>query len=118
MGGYPAGISGACFLDKGQVLFSASVEATTNWVSDGAVLGSYVGIITLNKNDEPTLRDIAPILSDTRDTIKYKVEGIDHYGPKRASGLNALGIVDNDDGSSRLLQISLSYGPQADQGAP
>jgi hypothetical protein len=109
--GYPIGISDACFLDARHVLFCASVEATTSWVRDGAVLGSYVGIIALGDDGKPDILDLAPVMNKTGDTVKDKVEGIYYYGPKKNTGLGALGIVDNDDGSSRLLRISLSNMP-------
>jgi hypothetical protein len=107
-GGYPTGISGACFLNPRHVLFCASVEATTNWISDGEVLGSFIGILALNGEGQPRLIDSGPVLNETGDTIKDKVEGIYHLGQPDKGSLSVLAIVDNDDGSSRLLRIRLT----------
>jgi hypothetical protein len=46
LGGCPAGFSGATFVD-GQLFVSASVENTADAVLDGAVLGSFVGVVDL-----------------------------------------------------------------------
>jgi len=45
--GYAAGLSGATYLN-GQLLVTASVEATHDAVADGAMLGSFMGIINLS----------------------------------------------------------------------
>lgn len=44
--GCPAGFSGATFV-KGRLFVSASVENTTDAVLDGAVLGSFVGVVDI-----------------------------------------------------------------------
>ena len=44
--GCPAGFSGATFVD-GQLFVSASVENTADAVLDGAVLGSFVGVVEM-----------------------------------------------------------------------
>ena len=109
--GYPTGISGACFLDDDRLLFCASVEATTNWVEDGEVLGSYIGVIALDKSGKGLLQGLAPVMTDEGRPIKDKIEGISGYGEIEKGMLTVLGIVDNDDGSSALLRIRLKNLP-------
>ena len=46
LAGYAAGFSGATFV-AGQLLVTASVEAAPDAVADGAVLGSFVGVVDL-----------------------------------------------------------------------
>ena len=108
---YPTGISGACFLNARQVLFSASAEATTNWIADGEVLGSYVGVLKLDEAGKPQLQGIAPVLTEAGKPVKDKVEGISTYGPEENGVLTLLCIVDNDDGTSRLLHVRIDELP-------
>ncbi len=48
--GKEARISGVCTIDDSQLLFSASVEDTPDWIKDGSILGSFVGIYSLKEN--------------------------------------------------------------------
>lgn len=109
--GYSAGISGACSLDANRVLFCASVEATDNWIADGEVLGSYIGLMEPDSNGLARLLEIARVLSESGQPVKDKVEGIHTAGTASKSSIKVLGIVDNDDGSTQLLEISLKNIP-------
>ena len=108
--GYPIGISGACFLQAKQLIFCASVEATNDWVSDGAVLGSYFGVVSFDDENNARLKGLTQLVTESGEPIKDKVEGICSLGEK-AGTLSVLGIVDNDDGSSRLLHIGVKNMP-------
>jgi hypothetical protein len=110
-GDYPTGISGACFLNADQVLFSASAEATTNWIADGEVLGSYVGILKLDKTGKAQLQGITPVVTETGKPVKDKIEGISIYKSPENNVLTVLCIVDNDDGTSRLLEVRINNLP-------
>jgi hypothetical protein len=45
LNGIASGFSGASMLDEKHILFSASVEDTEHEIDDGAVLGSFIGIL-------------------------------------------------------------------------
>ncbi len=106
MGDFTPGFSGAAALGEGRVLFCASVEATADWVADGEVLGSYVGILDVSKPDAPTLERCAPLLNLSGEAVKDKLEGVDLLS-RTESALELLGVVDNDDGTSKLVCIRL-----------
>ncbi len=110
-GPYPLGISGASVLDGNRVLFCASVEATTDWTKDGAVLGSSIGVLEMVGADSCRLLSLAPLLTPGGDTVKHKLEGIFPAGKITNGTQEVLGIVDNDNGSSRLLRIRLEKMP-------
>lgn len=114
LNGIEAGFSGADYWPEiGSLVFSASVEGSDNAYADGAVLGSYLGLIPLSM-----LKDGAPLdltrsaqrLSKAGAPLKTKVESIalTHTGRRRATG--AL-VSDNDDGSSEFFDVVLTIKP-------
>lgn len=111
--GKEAGFSGADYWPEiDSLVYSASVEGTDNAHDDGAVLGSYLGLIPL-----ATLKDRAPLdltrsaqrLAQRGVPLKTKVESIalTHTGRHRAVG--AL-VSDNDDGTSEFFDVVLTIG--------
>jgi hypothetical protein len=108
-GRFPAGISGAAMLDERHLLISSSVEATTSWKADGEVLGSYVSVLEIDPAGKPMLLGIAPLINEQQDTLKTKLEGVFPAEAlnREQSRMSVIGIVDNDDGTSRLLDIRL-----------
>jgi hypothetical protein len=64
--GTEAGFSGAGLSPGGDIVFTASVEQTRNWIDDGEVLGSFVGLLhipSLRANIAP--RCVAPLCQDS-----------------------------------------------------
>jgi hypothetical protein len=108
--GYPVGISGACFRSADQLIFCASVEATTSWVTDGEVLGSYFGVITFDADGSARLNSLASVVTETGTPVKDKLEGIISLREEKGI-LSIYAVVDNDDGSSKLLQIAVKNLP-------
>lgn len=101
--GHLAGFSGAAALDHGRLLFCASVEATANWIDDGEVLGSYVGLIDL---DAPDKLQIAPIMHDGKRFLG-KVEAIELRRELPGGVLEAWAVTDDDAGGSDLLELKI-----------
>jgi hypothetical protein len=102
LGGYAAGFSGATLLD-GQLLVTASVEATADAVADGATLGSFVGHLDLGAQTATFAR------LTWADGSAYlgKVEGLAvrrSLGPKR---WELLLVTDDDRGGSTALVAEL-----------
>lgn len=94
--GIPAGFSGACLTPDGKgLLFTASVENTSNWIDDGEVLGSFIGLIDINKPQPGVLScELLP--------LKEKVESV----AVRSAGDDEVIlwlVTDNDDQGSVLV---------------
>jgi hypothetical protein len=106
--GLYAGFSGACALDKDRILFSASLEDTRDWVADGAVYGSYIGVLNI-KEGKVKVEAIAPVMNAAGLTVKDKVESIDVTRRNSDGSIQLVAIVDNDDGTSKLMKLKLSY---------
>ena len=103
--GCPAGFSGATFVN-GQLFVSASVEDTADAVLDGAVLGSFVGVL-----DVPAgTAEFARLAWADGSAYLGKVEGLavrQHLAPGR---FELLLVTDDDAGGSTaaVAEISLS----------
>jgi hypothetical protein len=106
--GLNAGFSGACSLDDDHILFSASLEDTRDWVADGAVYGSYIGLLDV-KRDKVTVESIAPLKNVAGLTVKDKVESLDIIHRDSEGSIRLVAIVDNDNGTSKLMKLKLSY---------
>lgn len=101
LAGCPAGFSGATFVG-GRLLVTASVEATADAVLDGAVLGSFVGVIDLVAQTA-TFARLA--WADGR-AYRGKVEGLAGRRPL-AGGWELLLVTDDDQGGSTALVAEL-----------
>lgn len=67
------GFSGATFVPQLQkILFTASAEDTKNWIDDGEILGSYLGLINLKTHQ---LEAYIPI-SENKTQLPLKVESV------------------------------------------
>ncbi len=109
--GREAGLSGADHWPEiDSLVYTASVEGTDNAYDDGAVLGSFVGLIPLSELDEGSPLDLsrsARRLSKGGAPLKTKVESIalTHTGQRRAT---AALVSDNDDGASEFFDVVLT----------
>ncbi|MBF9140191.1 DUF6929 family protein [Hymenobacter properus] len=101
--GRPAGFSGATFVDS--LLFvTASVEDTADAVLDGAVLGSFVGLVNL-QTQKATFSRLA--WADGR-PYRGKVEGL---AVRRSVGQRhweLLLVTDDDQGGSTAVVVELT----------
>jgi hypothetical protein len=99
LAGYIAGFSGATYID-GHLLVTASVEATHDAVADGAVLGSFIGVIDLSV---PVAATFARLTWADGRAYVGKVEGLAvrrYLGPGR---LELMLVTDDDRGGSTAL---------------
>ncbi|MGI4742922.1 MAG: DUF6929 family protein [Janthinobacterium lividum] len=107
LAGYAAGFSGATFV-AGKLLVTASVEATADAVADGAVLGSFIGVIDLAV--VPTPATFARLAWADGRAYLGKVEGLAvrrTLGPGR---LELLLVTDDDQGGSTALVAEVGVG--------
>ena len=105
--GIKAGFSGATTTQDGkQILFTASVENTSDWVQDGEVLGSMVGFISVDQ-----LKDgLAPrciTLHDNGAPLLIKVESVAIVGEKNGGLYDCLLVTDSDGGESEILRLTV-----------
>jgi hypothetical protein len=120
--GVQAGLSGADFWPEiDSLVYSASVEKTDNAHDDGAVLGSYLGLIPLGMLKDGATLDLtrsAQLITKASAPVATKVESIVLTHTDRGSATGAL-LSDNDDGSSGFFGLKLTLRPttrpQSDQ---
>jgi hypothetical protein len=102
-----ARFSGACQLPgTSKILFTATVEDTDNWIDDGDVLGSFIGLF-----DSAQLADLptpeAWLLADAQgQPLAEKLESLAVL-EQHADQLLLLAVADNDRGSSRLFRLRI-----------
>lgn len=106
--GVMAGFSGAGLLpEANKILFTATVENTDNWIDDGEILGSFIGIIDPAKLAQPV--EIAGIADGKGNKIIDKVEAVEFLKKDKEGNIIVLSITDNDNGSSNLMEIQVNY---------
>lgn len=101
--GIPARFSGATILpDEDIIVFTASVENDPNWIIEDNIVCSYLGIIDMNQleNNEP----VCKLIKKDNIPIQEKVESI-YVINKNEKAIKLVGVIDNDNGSSKLLEI-------------
>lgn len=106
LGGDTARFSGASVIPQtNYLLFSASIEQTKDWVEDGGILGSFIGLINLKHLDKPPI--ICELVKwEDGSTFLGKIEGV--HGTLNNDGtISVTAITDNDDGKTNWLKINL-----------
>ena len=100
-----AGLSGADFWEQtNSLIYAASVEA-----ADGAILGSFIGLIPLERlrqGELLDLRDSALLLTHQGLPLQTKVESV-AVNKKTQRNLHGALVSDNDDGSSEFINFTL-----------
>ena len=102
--GIVSGFSGATSDEKnGKILFTASVENTSDWVQDGEVLGSFVGIFDPDKLHQHYTPHTS-LIEDENGPLRIKVESIT-LDDTASNEYHCALITDSDGGISELLKI-------------
>jgi hypothetical protein len=106
-----AGVSGLTYLAKEDLLiFTASEEETGNAYDDGAIGGSYVGLIR-NISAKLTMDEVAPdnwmpLVEVHTDFVGQKIESVCAYN-EDTDKTELLLVADNDDGTSKVFRVAL-----------
>lgn len=101
------GFSGATISpDKKNIIFTASAEATKNWVDDGEILGSYVGVINFKDLKDNYQAPCLPIMKDGK-ILPVKIESVAVIQQKKQS-IDLLLVSDSDGGPSERFNIRLN----------
>ena len=104
--GKQAGFSGATILMSGPyLLFTASVEDTDNAYDDGAVLGSFVGVIKLDGAN--VTNEFSTLLLPSESPLK--VETITFAEALSSKSVRVVLATDSDGGESLLLNCKLNW---------
>jgi len=107
--GIEAGFSGAAVLPNTQhIVFVASVENTSNWIDDGEVLGSFIGILPLNQLNQSAAPE-CKLVSNKQEHRELKVESVAVFATNEAGCYDVLLVTDSDGAQSELLTGSLVY---------
>jgi len=102
LNGIEAGFSGAVALkNEPKILFTASVENTSNAYDDGEILGSYIGMLDITKNFADNNIPYC-LVEDTKE--KLKVESISVINEASEGKAEVVLITDNDKGASELIK--------------
>jgi len=103
--GIEAGLSGAALLPgTRQVIFTASVEDTTNWIDDGAVLGSFIGVFHLDHLYDGLQPTCTPL-----DDKQLKIESVAVVSNTAQCMADLLLVSDADGGLSELIKGKLYW---------
>ena len=106
--GVNAGFSGACEVPGGsKILFTATLEATEDWIADGEILGSYLGVLDTKKLEEGEIEMVYLVKDENGQVIKDKLESVAVLEQSADGGLIVLTVADNDDGTSKLLRLRI-----------
>ena len=101
-----SGFSGATILpDMSAILFTASMEDMKDEISDGEILGSYIGILPLSGIENGEV--ITEILSDNNKILPMKLEGISISKTPNINSFDAVAVCDNDDGTSDIIKFNI-----------
>lgn len=104
--GIQSGFSGAVADEKyDRIIFTASVENTADWVDDGAVLGSYIGVINVKDIHHHYVPD-SFLLEEEGDIMEIKVESI-ALKKSTTKSINCVLVTDSDGGVSEVLTMEL-----------
>lgn len=106
LNGFPIGFSGACTLSEQELLFTASLEETTDFYLDGLVKGSYIGILKMDADDGVTVEALTEVKTEKDESIADKLESIDLIRVEDRH-IQAAAVADNDDGSSKVFYLSI-----------
>lgn len=109
IGKRPAGLSGACPLDDDRILFCASVEDTDNWIDDGAVLGSFVGLLNVREDGRLSVEHVIRLKNADGSYNTDKAEGLLVLPGADAYPYEAVVVADNDALGSVLLRLEIRF---------
>ena len=93
-------------MNDNQLLFTASLEETTDFTKDGAIKGSYIGILEIRDSQEITLPHFSKLQDEKSTDINEKLESIEIIRT-RGKYIEAVAVSDNDKGNSKLFYLAI-----------
>lgn len=108
VGNMQSRFSGACALPGTTgILFSATLEDTDNWIDDGEIHGSMLGILDTQHPESFSKQDMAFVKRADGQTALEKIESVSFLSHDLQGQLRLLAVADNDDGTSGLFTLQL-----------
>lgn len=106
--GFKSGISGATYhSEKELILFTASVEKTSNWIDDGEILGSCIGYFS-SQQAEDKINPITEWIKEEENILKLKVEAISISTDAKGNKVVYM-ATDNDSETCELIEYSMEW---------
>jgi hypothetical protein len=106
--GIEAGFSGAAVdIHNKRIIFTASVENTSDWINDGQVLGSFIGIIEIDQL-ENHYHPSTVLIAENEETLILKVESI-ALKYQEGNTYDCILVTDSDGGKSELLELTIDF---------
>lgn len=103
LNGVKAGFSGASFLPGGRrIVFTASVENTSDTYHDGEIMGSFVGIVDVEELSDELLPPTV-LMEENAKPLKLKIESVHPVSVSADHRIQLLMVSDSDGGSSELI---------------
>lgn len=110
LNGREIGFSGASSVpDLQEIVFTASAENTTNWIDDGEILGSFVGILSLDELQDGFCPACIAVKDLSNNILKIKIESVAVYRIISPKKLHLLLVTDDDGTTSELIEAELEY---------
>lgn len=110
--GIEAGFSGASIaLEAEAFIFTATVEDTANWIDDGEVLGSFLGMMKIKDLENEQGVAWIPILQNDKH-LPIKVESVTVVPPFSKNRAELLLVTDSDGGISQILRGNFTFTKQ------
>ncbi|MEP6261747.1 MAG: hypothetical protein ABJ092_09230 [Gillisia sp.] len=107
--GITAGFSGAAINPGNEtIIFTATVEDTSNWIDDGEVMGSFLGVIPFKELQDQFRPECVAIGTKDRH-LPIKVESVTVLPPYTKTKSNLILVTDSDGGVSEYLRGELTF---------
>lgn len=111
LGNIRAGLSGAAITpDNKKMIFTASVENTTNTIDDGQILGSFVGVLSLKKLGKRKKPETL-LINKNDEAILFKVESVATVNMHPEKGIFLRMVTDSDGKESEMVEALLKLKP-------
>ncbi len=113
---FRSGFSGADYFDN-KLFFTAAAENTSNAIDDGAIIGSALGILSI-EGEEKTRGKLTDGFSGTISNVTIipaienrllKIESISVYEKENDTTYIAIAVSDDDQGGSDILMLQLEF---------
>ncbi len=103
---FQIGFSGVCALNDTELLFTSSLEETTDFTKDGTIEGSYIGILKLVNDTTVNLVSFTNFNATSGISVTQKLESIEVINTQGKT-IHAIAVADNDNGTSKMFYLSI-----------
>ncbi len=102
-----ASFSGATVIaENNTIIFTASVENNSNPIADGEILGSFIGIIPIEKLKDGFI-PYCKVIDKKSGTDNLKIESVDVVNDLNVNKIEVFLVSDSDGGTSEIIKAHL-----------